>query len=378
MTPDKLQELLEQARAELTLLYEIGNALRTTLDLNEILYIILTAVTAHVGLGFNRAAIFLLKGNALEGNMGIGPETGEEAQAIWSEIQRRRQTLQDLIADYRLGKPLDGSSLHRTVKELKIPLTERAGGMLALTALEGTPREVISPEAQEKAGSDPVLKLLKSRSCVLVPLKAPDNHVVGVIFADNLITAKPIARESFRLLALLAAHAGLAIENARLYEAARQQADLDSLTQLWNRGAFQRFLMESKAIAEQGRQNLSLLFVDLDHFKIYNDQVGHRGGDQAITVVAKLLKETARAGDFVTRYGGEEFALILPSTRKLDALTLAERLRLCLEKTGLPLTMSVGVATFPEDAQDSDGLVEAADKALYEAKRKGRNRVVVA
>ncbi len=387
MTSKKLQELLEKARAELTLLYEIGNALRTTLDFNETLYIILTGVTSHEGLGFNRAAIFLVNrigGNGhqpeafLEGRMGIGPETGEEAQVIWEEIQKRRQNLNDLIANYRTGQPLEGSAFHRTIAQLKIPLTERAGGMLAKVAVEGMPMEIVSLEAQTKAALDPVLRILKSTCCVLMPLKSRDGQVVGVIFADNRITQKSITRESFRLLALLAAHAGLAIENARLYESARQQAELDPLTQLWNRGAFQRLLMECKARAEGTRQPMSLLLLDLDHFKAYNDRVGHPEGDQALTKVAKILKETARAQDHVARYGGEEFTLILPATRKLDALKLAERLRLAMDKTGLDLTLSAGVATFPDDAQETQELLKKADQALYEAKRLGRNRVAIA
>lgn len=380
MKGNKLEELLEHARRELTLVYEIGNALRTTLDFDETLYIILTGVTAHAGLGFNRAAIFLVDKNQkqMTGRMGIGPETGEEAQRIWEGIQTQNMGLQDLIANYRSHQSLRASPFHRTITGLKVPLTERAGGVLAMTALEGAPREVINPEAQDQAAQDPVLRVLKSTCCVLVPLKGRDGAVVGVVFADNRITLKAISRESFRLLALLAAHAGLAIENAKTYEGALHQADLDSLTQLWNRGAFQRRLMEAVTEAEQSRQMVSLLLADLDHFKAYNDDVGHLGGDQALSGVANLLKETARSGDYVCRFGGEEFALILPHTTKLNALKLAERIRLAMDRIHLPLTISVGVTTFPQDAPGWKNLIEKADKALYEAKRQGRNRVVIA
>ncbi|MBI3317705.1 MAG: GGDEF domain-containing protein [Candidatus Omnitrophica bacterium] len=380
MTPKKLQELLEKAQSELTLLYEIGNALRTTLDFGETLYIILTGVTAQEGLGFNRAGIFLADEaeKILQGRMGIGPETGEEAMVIWEEIAKRRLSLMDLISNYRTGKPLENSAFHQTVSSLKVPLTQMAGGLIAQAALQGTPIEVISSEAQQKAAQDPVLRVLKSTSCVLVPLKSRDDKVVGVIFADNRITLKPIPRESFRLLALLAAHAGLAIENSLAYESVRQQAELDSLTKLWNRGAFQRLLLESKAQAERSRLPVSLLLLDLDHFKAYNDEVGHPGGDQALTAVADFLKKTAREGDHVARYGGEEFAIILPSTQKLNALKMAERIRVNFDDTGLPFTLSAGLATFPHDAQDPEALLKAADQALYEAKRLGRNRVSIA
>ncbi len=376
MTPKKLQELLEKARAELNLLYEIGNALRSTLDFNETLYIILTGVTSHEGLGFNRAAIFLVneKDKTLEGRMGIGPQTGEEAQEMWEGIRKKGLDMQGLISSYRKNRPLD-TPFHAMTEALKIPLDEEAGGMLALTALEGMPIEIIKPEAEERAKKDPFLSKLQTTNCVLVPLKARDERIVGVIFADNRITMKPITRESFRLLALLAAHAGLAIDNALLYQSVQQQANLDPLTQVWNRGAFQHFLIETKTSTERDRQTFSLLLADLDHFKTYNDTMGHLGGDQALIAVAHLLKSTARAGDHVARYGGDEFAVILASARTSDALVMAQRIQNGMKTTGISMTLSIGVATFPIDAHDSESLIQAADRALYEAKRLGRNRV---
>lgn len=350
MTSKKLQELLGKAQGELTLLYEIGNALRTTLDFDETLTIILTGVTAHHGLAFNRAGIFLVdpEQKQLIGRMGIGPENGE------------------------------GSSFHKTITSLRVPMTERAGGLAAMSALQGSPIEVVTAADQQKAAMDPVLRALQSTSCVLVPLKGREDEVVGLIFADNRITRTPISRESFRLMALLAAHAGLAIENARTYQGALRQADLDPMTQLWNRGAFQRTLMETLSSAGQSQQPASLLLADLDHFKEYNDQVGHLGGDKGLKAVARLLKETARSEDYVARFGGEEFALILPKTTKINALKLAERIRLAMDQTALPLTLSLGVATFPQDAREAEQLIQAADQALYEAKKQGRNRVVIA
>lgn len=345
MNRRNLQDLLEKAREEFSLLYEVGNALRTTLDFDETLRIILSGVTAPPVLGLTRAAIFLVSPDQSEmaGRMGIGPEP-----------------------------------FPATVTSLKIPLSERAGGLLAQAALEGSPIEVTSRFAPARVKEDPVLRALKSRSCILVPLKARDDAVGGVIFADNQHTRKPIPNEAFRLLALLAAHAGLAIENACAYRAALQQADRDSLTRLWNRGAFQRSLMKMTAQTQKLRQPAGLLLVDVDHFKAYNDRVGHLGGDEALSAVSRLLQRTARSGDYVARFGGEEFALLLPRTTKLNALKLAERIRLAMDHTGLPLTLSVGVATFPEDATSAEELLKAADRALYEAKHLGRNRVVLA
>lgn len=345
MNKAKLQELLEKARSEMNLLYQIGNSLRTTLNFDETLRILLQGVTASEGLGFSRAAVFLVDESqkSLQGRAGAGD-----------------------------------SSFEPMVRSLRVPLTERAGGLLAVAALEGAPLEIVRPEAQQRAADDPVLRTLESPSCVLVPLKAHDDRVVGVIFADNRTTRRPISRESFRLLALLAAHAGLAIENARLYENALEQANLDSLTQLWNRGAFQRTLLDALAAAERAQHPLSLMLADLDHFKTYNDRFGHLEGDGILGRVAKLLKDSARAGDYVARVGGEEFAVILPGTTKINAIKLAERVRLAMDVNQVPLTLSAGVATFPHDGSGYEPLVRAADRALYEAKRQGRNRVVIA
>lgn len=380
MASKKLAELLRKAEAEMTMLYEIGNALRTTLDFEETLYIILTGITAHVGLGFNRAAIFLIdaKHHILQGWMGLGPSSVEEAQRIWDEIQKKQLTLNDLIANHRQSNTLKHSSFHQTVRSLRIPLTERAGGFIARALLTETPIEIVTPEDQAQAKEDPVLRVLGSTSCVLVPLKARGGEGLGVIFADNRITQKPISREMFRLLALLTAHAALAIENAQLYQRALEQADLDPLTQLWNRGAFQRTLMDELARVQRDRSMLSLLLADIDHFKAYNDRYGHLAGDRLLASVAKLLKESARSGDYVARLGGEEFAFILPHTSKFNAFKLAERLRLSVHLANLPVTLSVGVATFPQDATACEELLASADRALYQAKRDGRNRVAVA
>ena len=109
---------LENKKRELNILYEISNALRTTLKLEEILYIILTGVTAHIGLGFNRAALFLVNGNTgvIEGKMGIGPETGEEADSIWKKIEQQKLNLDDLISSYKVSDHLAKSKFNQQVQ----------------------------------------------------------------------------------------------------------------------------------------------------------------------------------------------------------------------------------------------------------------------
>ncbi len=122
----KIKSELERARRELVILYEISNAMRTTLKLDEVLYSILTGVTAHTGLGFNRAILFLVneKEGIIEGKMGIGPESGEEANRAWKQIEQEQMDLEDLINVYKISKHVIESGFNQQIKHLKIPLRE--------------------------------------------------------------------------------------------------------------------------------------------------------------------------------------------------------------------------------------------------------------
>lgn len=373
---------LERTKLELAILYEVSNALRTTLKLDEVLYIILTGVTAHTGLGFNRAVLFLVneKDNIIEGKMGIGPETGEEAKMIWSQIETQKMDLDDLISVYKVSKNVAESGFSHQVKRLKVPLREQSGGLLALGVLDGMPLH-LTKETIQSYMHDPILQLLKSEELAVVPLKAKDK-VNGIILADNFITKKPITNDDLRMLIMLANQAGLAIENSQLYEKTVLRAHSDSLTDLWNHGYFQYLLQEELEKSKVTRDPLSLLAVDIDDFKIYNDTLGHQSGDKILKELSTVLKNQSRKMDYVCRYGGEEFMVILPQTNKQESYLIAERLRQDIEKQPfiyeeiLPnkkLTVSIGVSTFPEDGTSPADLIASADKALYHAKNTGKN-----
>lgn len=380
-----LQKEIERAHNDLVLLYEVSNAMHTTLKLDEILYIILTAVTAHVGLGFNRAMLFLVneKDGMLEGKMGIGPDTGEEAKRIWKQIEVEKMSLDNLISNYKVSNLLSTSQLNRFVKSLRLALKEEEGGILAMTLLDGMPLHITNVQTLASSKKDALLNALKPLEFVTVPLKAKDK-IIGVLFADNPYTKKPITKDDIRILTMFANQAGLAIENSQLYEQTLIKSHTDSLTNLWNHGYFQYLLQEELSLAQKIKQPLSIIMADLDNFKVYNDALGHQEGDQLLLEVAQILKVSARKQDFVCRYGGEEFAVLLPQTNKIEAFVIAERLRQAVEKYKfqleeiLPnrqLTISLGVASFPEDSSNKDSLLEYADKALYEAKHQGRNRI---
>ncbi|PIP20220.1 MAG: hypothetical protein COX40_05935 [Candidatus Omnitrophica bacterium CG23_combo_of_CG06-09_8_20_14_all_40_11] len=378
----KIKQELERTKTELVILYEISNAMRTTLKLDEILYIILTGVTAHIGLGFNRALLFLIneKDNLIEGKMGIGPETGEEANRIWTHVEREQMDLDDLINAFKVSGEVLESGFNQQVRRLKIPLKEQNGGLLALGVLDGMPLH-LTKETIQNYSHDPIIQLLKSDEAIVVPLKAKDK-VNGIVLADNFITREPITKDDISMLIMLANQAGLAIENSHLYEKTVTRAHSDSLTELWNHGYFQYLLQAELEKAKITKTPLSLIMLDIDNFKVYNDSLGHQSGDKILKALAALVKNQSRKMDYVCRYGGEEFTIILPETQRKEAFLIAERMRTDIERYSflneeiLPnkkLTVSMGLSSFPEDGFSPSDLISHCDKALYEAKQKGKN-----
>ena len=276
---------LERIKHEMNLLYEVSNAMRTTLKLDQIFYIILTALTSHEALGLNRAMLFLVseQEHVLEGRMGIGPHSGEEADRIWKGIEKEKLSLDDLINSYDKFKRDPESRLNTLVKGIKIPLSEDMG-ILALTILEGMPFEVTTEEAKKKV-SPIIRESLKTDYFVTVPLKAKDK-TIGAILVDNIFTKKPITKSDIRMLTMFANHGGLAIENSRLYEETEYLSKTDWLTRLWNSGEFHKRLSHELEIARIKDTRLSLLMIDIDNFKPFNDTLGHQRGDNAIKTVA--------------------------------------------------------------------------------------------
>ena len=219
-----------------------------------------------------------------------------------------------------------------------------------------------------------------------VPLKAKDK-VNGIILADNLITKEPITKDDVRMLTMLANQAGLAIENSQLYEKTVIRGHSDYLTDLWNHGYFQYVLQAEIEKAKARQTGLSLVMLDIDDFKVYNDALGHQAGDSILKELSAVLREHSRKMDYVCRYGGEEFTIILPETEKKEALAIAERLRMDIERHKfineeiLPskkLTVSLGLASLPENGRWASELIASSDKALYQAKHKGKNNTSVA
>jgi diguanylate cyclase (GGDEF)-like protein len=223
------------------------------------------------------------------------------------------------------------------------------------------------------------------KSFIAVPLIAQD-RALGCM---NLYLAErhEFDADEIQLLSTFASQAAVSIENARLFEETRQLAITDELTGLANHRHFYHQLAREVRRAQRYKRPLTLLMLDLDYFKRYNDTFGHLAGDHALRETAELLRRNARDVDLVARYGGEEFAVILPETDLERSVAQAERTRVAVAdhafrgKDSNPqgdLTVSIGVAALSPGIRKIEELVHDADQALYRAKTQGRNRIELA
>ena len=231
-------------------------------------------------------------------------------------------------------------------------------------------------QAQE---DDPVLLQPGARAWLGVPMIV-NEEVVGFISAQSARRGAYSA-DNERLLGQAAGQAAIAVENSRLF----RLATVDGLTGLFVRRYFDQRIDEEVLRAERFENVFSILMLDLDDFKSVNDTRGHAAGDRVLRETARVMRARLRAFDIAARYGGEEFVVLLPRTSTEEARQVAERVRSAVEGhaidgvTGaLHVTISIGVATFPGHALDPAQLVKSADKALYQAKAAGKNRVVTA
>lgn len=219
------------------------------------------------------------------------------------------------------------------------------------------------------------------RSLLILPLWQEKELQGIVLFLSEKVDA--ISPYQIDLIRILGNQASTALANVRLYERIERMAVTDGLTGLYNRRHFlERLSLEFNRLSRHS-SSLSLLLLDIDHFKKINDTYGHPAGDDVLKGVAGIIREAIRNIDIPARYGGEEFAVLLPDTNKEGAMRMAERLRSSIGKRRfsfegkeIPVTASIGIATSPSDARTKEELIGKADEALYRAKGEGRNRCI--
>jgi diguanylate cyclase (GGDEF)-like protein len=220
-------------------------------------------------------------------------------------------------------------------------------------------------------------------SMICVPLRGRDG-ATGVLTLERLGLDQGYTEEEFELVQLFAAQVSIALQNAEVHRAVEIRAQTDDLTGLLNHGTFQDWLARD-ALANDP---FSLIILDLDDFKAVNDGLGHQAGDRLLAEISRALVAAGRDTDRVFRYGGDEFALILPGAEASAALAVAERIRAAVgaiggegsvwNEAGVPVGASIGVATFPRDGRSAEEILLAADRACFVAKRTGSGLIATA
>jgi diguanylate cyclase (GGDEF)-like protein len=330
---------LESSRDELRRnLDRLGGALQRTLDLQGMLEVVLD--TAAVTLGARAGALFL-----------------------------RRPTSQDLRLEVAQG--------YRPPAVAGLSLGEGIAGRAA----EG---EAILVPRDETVAARPVEP--EAATAVAVPL-VRGGRIIGVIALYGRSTLELFDESDAQTLASFAGQASVAIENVLLHQETQQLSITDGLTGVWNRRYLELSLRKEIERASRFSRPLSVLLVDIDRFKRVNDRFGHQRGDEILVEITRRLIGSIRTQiDFVSRYGGEEFVLVLPETPGDGATVVAEKVRSTVRAEpfagegdpALQVTVSVGVASYPIDGLSAEDLLRAADQAMYRAKRAGRDRVETA
>lgn len=331
-----LFEDLRRTHDELQVLFEAAKAVSGTLDLRTVLDSLVSV--ACRAFGYENGALLM-----------VDAATGELV----------------VEAAYGYERPLVG---------VRVAVGTGISGWVART---GSPLMVddVSADPRYYQADD------RTRSEMAVPLIA-EGKVLGVFNIESTRLAAFGPRD-LHLLGTLASYAVVAIQNARLYEQAQRLAITDGLTELYNHRYFYEALERLLERARRDAQPLAIIMAEIDRFKHHNDTYGHKSGDEVLRTIAGLLRRGSRPSDVVARYGGDEFMVVLPGASGAAAYETAERLRRTVETYPLlangdiitSITMSVGVAAFPQDGTTAGALVEAVDRAQYLAKRSGGNKV---
>ncbi|NMC69388.1 MAG: sensor domain-containing diguanylate cyclase [Myxococcales bacterium] len=387
-------------RKRLDFLSSVVEGILASVELDEILYVILSGITSGEGLGFHRAFVFLLdeSGRTLSCQMAVGPASEREAHRIWEEMEARGIGLPALLRSYRSirhdprawrlmrrlsGLAMSGRRLAGRTRPARgrLPAEMRLEQLLLRCLAARAPivdnrcRVTFRPPGRRAP--------LEFRRFAAVPLHR-GRDVVGAILADNVFAGgREVEAQDGENLRGVSNLVTLAIDRARLYERLRRLAELDGLTGLLNRRIYDEQLGRRLDESVRRGEPLSLVMLDLDNFKPINDACGHPVGDDVLREVGRVLRTGLRAADLCVRYGGDEFAVVLARTRPADAVRVAEKLcrrvrGIRLSRVpGLRVSVSAGVASSAQGFVEPDALTAAADAALYRAKREGRGRAAL-
>ncbi len=300
-----------------------------------------------------------------------GAEQGEVISRPRVLIVEDDAAIRNLITDFLKEKNFDISYAQNGAEGLQIATTEKPSVILA---------DIVMPEMN---GIEMIRQLRKLPGTMLIPVIA----LTAVNTLENKIEVFAAGGDGILIKPFDLQELQARIERSiQISENFMKLTYVDALTSVYNRRLFDDRLPVEVNRARRYKQDLSLVMLDIDHFKKFNDTYGHRAGDFVLGSIAQHVKKSLRAQDLVCRYGGEEFTIIMPATRSSDAAMVMSRIRADLQDRyfyspfddkDFNIRISIGVASFPENSQDHDTLMRMADEALYEAKLTGRNKVVI-
>jgi diguanylate cyclase (GGDEF)-like protein len=296
--------------------------------------------------------------------------SAELLRAERASLLIRSEKSENLYAKAAIGTPAN------LFKETNI------GDRVARLVLEGGSPVVVPDIGRIGLRSAPREWNYKTSSFISYPIMLGDRRIAVLNFTDKA-DGDSFSDRDLELLQAIGPQLAVAIDRGTLKDKAGQFEQLsvtDALTKLLNRRYLEERLAEEIQRSKRHRFPMSLMMLDVDEFKSYNDNWGHPAGDIALRIVADILKETLRAADVAARYGGEEFAVLLPQTTSSEAAAIAERIRQRIERTEFPkrkVTVSIGIASVSAEIESADEIVNAADNALYDAKNQGRNNVQI-
>jgi diguanylate cyclase (GGDEF)-like protein len=307
----------------------------------------------------------------MERELAVRAEAEKRAREMSFLVDLGRTLASTLELDELLAALVERLARVQRLEAVGVWLADEATGDLVLRAARGPGDE---PGTRRRQG-DPL------PACVTVPLSHGDD--AGGLLAVRKAGGAPLEPDEARLLDSVASQAAMAIANARLHQKMVRLSQSDALTGVHNRRSLFARLDQELERSRRFEHAMALALVDVDRFRQYNEAFGHAAGDDILRRVAGLLGGSVRKVDLVARYGGEEFAVVLARGDRAAALEAAEKLRAAVDAAAIPhaaseagrVTVSIGVAVFPEDGAELGALIDAADAALYAAKRAGRNAV---
>ncbi|WP_181186057.1 sensor domain-containing diguanylate cyclase [Alkalicoccus urumqiensis] len=366
----------------LHVLREISLVMQSTLEPTRLSHIFLTSLTAGYGLGYNRAMLFIHKGNGeFYGKAAIGPLTAEQGYDVWENVAVQKWTLRDFILQQKEAESND-SELNSLLQTMHFSNKDSSILYQMVADREPLLLHPSSLEAQDQL-SGWMASFSISEAAVL-PLTANDK-IIGFAAVDNIVDNRPITYEDLDQLMPLVNQAAMAMENAYLYEMTKSMAWKDGLTGLYNKRYLEQQLAHVVDSFSRNNKEVSVLLLDIDYFKQFNDTNGHLLGDEVLKALAEVLQNLSGESGSACRFGGEEFVLLLPGASLEEAGQTAEQIMEDVKKIETAgaasqpfghISVSIGGAELRR-GMTAEALLHEADQAAYEAKRNGRNQMVL-